>query len=721
MRLFLLALLAFGITFSHAQKVTTYAGKNKTSGTTSNGDNSTNVRFNMPWGMTYDKQGNLWVTNEGSHAIFMLRASDSKFYVRAGKQGSSGYVNASGINAQFSQPKGIAVGDKIYIADAGNHTIRQMDTFKALGTIQAVTLLAGKNGSSGHKDATGAAAEFNKPTDVAVDSKGNIYVADQGNHVIRKITTAGVVTTYAGQVGSSGSANGDKDSKAKFNLPTGLFIDASDNIYVADRNNYKIRKIDASTGSVSTVYNTANFQTPEQVFVASNGTIIASGSCQIQAFLGTDTLFLGNHPRNCGFKNASDTFALLDDARGILPLLGSTNDLIFLDRDNHVIRKIEVDPCDVIKASITAGGATRFCEGGSVSLSSNPLYSNNWTWGTNNSSKSRSITATESGYYKLEISVSLQGNTCTDTTGIYVTVDDNPTPSINVTGDLTFCPGGEVDLEADQAYNKYKWTTTETTRAIKVNTAQTVGLEVTDANGCKGSATDVVTAVHATTDPSITASGAAEFCEGGSVDLEASSGFSSYKWSENSTTAKITVNKTGAYTVTATDNNGCETTSATFDVTVNPLPAQPSIASVSDSVFTTAVAAEYIWYYEGTEVARTTEAYHIADKNGFYTVEVVDANGCSNTSRNEDVVIISVNKVAAERGVVYPNPSTGIFNLPNRWIGSNYSVMDLTGRTVNSGVLNQATLKLQDLSEGTYLLRTNGEGSSQTTRLIIKR
>lgn len=719
MRLLLLCLLAFSSTLSFSQTVSTWAGKAKTSGTTSNGSGSGAVRFNEPWGMTYDRQGNLWVTNAGSHAVFMMRQSDSKFYVRAGKQNSSGYVNSSGINAQFSQPMGISIGAKIYIADAGNHCIRQMDTFKALGTIQAVSLLAGKNGSSGHKDGTGSAAEFDTPTDVAVDSKGNIYVADQGNHVIRKITVAGVVTTYAGQVGSSGSANGDKDSKAKFNWPTGLFIDANDNVYVADKNNYKIRKIDASTGSVSTVYTTANFQTPEQVYVAPNGTIVASGGCQIQAFLGTDTLFLGNHPRNCGFKNDKDTNALLDDARGILPL--STTDFIFLDRDNHIIRKIAVDPCDVVKASITAGGATRFCEGGSVTLSSSPLVTNKWTWGSSGSSTGSSVKADENGYYKLEISAVISGSTCSDTTGIFITVDDNPTPSISVTGNLTFCPGGEVDLEADQAYNKYAWTTSESTKAIKVQTAGTFGLEVTDGNGCVGKATDVTTSIHSTTDPTITANGAAEFCDGGSVELEASAGFSSYKWSESSTGSKVTVTQGGSYTVTATDNNGCETTSMGFDVTVNPLPAKPSIASDNDSVYTTATATEYIWYYEGSEESRTTVAYIIADKDGNYSVEVVDDKGCSNTSDMENVTIIGIKGSTANNTVVYPNPSSGIFNIPTNWIGSQYSVIDLTGRKVAFGTLNSAQLNLKELTEGTYLIRANADNGQQTTRLIIKK
>ena len=717
-KLLLSLMLLCSVSFTFAQKVTTYAGKNKTSGTTSNGAGTGAVRFNQPWGMAYDRQGNLWVTNEGSHAIFMLRATDNKFYVRAGKQGQRGYNDAGGINAQFDQPKGIAIGlDKIYVADPGNHCIRQMDTFKALGTLQNVSLLAGKKGKSGHNDATGSSAEFDTPTDVAVDSKGNIYVADQGNHCIRKVTTGGVVTTFAGQAGSSGSANGDKDTKAKFNWPTGLFIDASDNIYVADKNNSRIRKIDAKSGSVSTVYITAQSQTPEQVYVI-NGTIISSGSCQIQAYDGKDTMFVGNHPRNCGFKNDEDTNALLDDARAILPV--SNTEFIFADRDNHVIRKIEIDVCDAFSAAITAGGATKFCDGGDVTLSSNPLYSNTWTWKTGSSTKS-SITATTKGYYTLESTVMIGGETCTDSTGVYVNVFDNPTPTITTTGNLTFCPGDSVKLSADQQYKTHKWSVSTTNdQDIYVKTATTVDLDVVDANGCEGSATPVITLHHNVIDPVVTAKGATEFCDGGSVDLESSGGFSSYDWSNGGTGQTITANKDGDYTVTATDINGCKTSSNGVKVTVYPLPAKPDLNSMSDSLYTNATATEYIWYYEGSEVSRTTVAYYIVTQDGKYEVEVVDGNGCMNKSDIEDVKIIGLDKPSTDIGKIYPNPSTGVFHIPANMQRNTFTVLDLTGKTVKRGTLHQS-LDLSDLNNGTYLIRISNAEEFHTSRLIINR
>src|SRR5207302_11263104 len=116
------------------------------------------------------------------------------------------------------------------------------------GTNWVVTTLAGLAGSSGTNDGTGSAARFNNPYGVGVDSVGNVYVADSGNDTIRKVTPAGVVTTLAGSAGNPGSANG-VGSNARFNSPFGVAVDTAGNVYVADTAN-TIRKV-TSAGVVT--------------------------------------------------------------------------------------------------------------------------------------------------------------------------------------------------------------------------------------------------------------------------------------------------------------------------------------------------------------------------------------------------------------------------------------------------------------------------------------
>jgi streptogramin lyase len=133
----------------------------------------------------------------------------------------------------------------VYVADTYNYTIRKITS------AGVVTTFAGTAGVTGSANGTGAAASFSTPYDVAVDSSGNVYVADIGDNTIRKITPAGVVTTLAGTAGVTGSADGT-GAAASFFLPTGVSVDGSGNVYVADSDNSAIRKI-TPAGLVSTV------------------------------------------------------------------------------------------------------------------------------------------------------------------------------------------------------------------------------------------------------------------------------------------------------------------------------------------------------------------------------------------------------------------------------------------------------------------------------------
>lgn len=167
----------------------------------------------------------------------------------AGLAGSSGSADSAGNLARFFHPLGIATdnaGD-LYVADTDNDTIR-----KIVAGTGAVTTLAGLAGSSGSADGTGSGARFFNPSDVAVDTAGNIYVADTLNCTLRKVTPAGVVSTLAGVAGRSGSADG-AGSNARFQGPEGLAIDSAGNLFVADTNNHTIRMVVPSTGVVATL------------------------------------------------------------------------------------------------------------------------------------------------------------------------------------------------------------------------------------------------------------------------------------------------------------------------------------------------------------------------------------------------------------------------------------------------------------------------------------
>jgi len=207
------------------------------------------ARFYFPSGVAVDNAGNVYVADRDNHTIRNVTAA-GVVTTLAGTAGS-GSADGTGATARFFQPAGVAVDSagNLYVADSGNSTIRKVTT------AEVVTTLAGTANLVGSVDGTGAAARFYQPAGVAVDNTGNVYVADSGNSTIRKVTAAGVVTTLAGTAGMHRSADGT-GAAARFNYTTGVAVDSAGNVYVAESYNHTIRKVTAA-GVVTTLAGTA--------------------------------------------------------------------------------------------------------------------------------------------------------------------------------------------------------------------------------------------------------------------------------------------------------------------------------------------------------------------------------------------------------------------------------------------------------------------------------
>jgi hypothetical protein len=222
--------------------VTTLAGSAGVSGAT-DGTGSA-ARFNGPFGVTLDAAGNVFVADYGNHTIRKV-TSAGVVTTLAGSAGVSGSTDAAGSAARFNFPTDITadVHGNLFVAELLNHTIRKVTS------AGVVTTLAGSAGLSGTTDATGSAARFNFPYSVSVDTAGNVFVAET-SHLIRKVTSAGVVTTLAGSPGQSGSTDGT-GSAARFSTPSGVSVDTTGNVFVADYGSNTIRKV-TSAGVVTT-------------------------------------------------------------------------------------------------------------------------------------------------------------------------------------------------------------------------------------------------------------------------------------------------------------------------------------------------------------------------------------------------------------------------------------------------------------------------------------
>ncbi|WP_158590442.1 NHL repeat-containing protein [Noviherbaspirillum cavernae] len=204
------------------------------------------ARFGAPHGIASDGAGNLFITDTASHTIRKIDTA-GRVSTFAGTAGVSGRADGQGVAASFSSPNGIALdaGGNLYVADTDNHLVRKIT---AAGS---VTTLAGSAGTAGSADGIGTAALFSSPQGIAVDGAGNVYVADTNNHAIRKIAPNGVVTTLAGIGGSAGFADG-AGAAARFDYPQSIALDAAGNLFVADTVNEAVRKV-TSAGAVTTV------------------------------------------------------------------------------------------------------------------------------------------------------------------------------------------------------------------------------------------------------------------------------------------------------------------------------------------------------------------------------------------------------------------------------------------------------------------------------------
>ena len=206
--------------------------------------------FNTPYGIAADAAGNVYIADSANSIIRKITPA-GVVSTLAGSRGVFLSADGTGSAASFNNPVGVAVDatGNVYVADTFNNTIRRVTQ------AGVVTTLAGTAGVRGSADGTGAAASFNNPVGIPVDGTGDLYVADELNQTIRKVTAAGVVTTVAGSAGLIGATNGTGPA-ARFSDPVEVTIDGSGNLYVSDQSNDTIRKITAA-GVVTTLAGTA--------------------------------------------------------------------------------------------------------------------------------------------------------------------------------------------------------------------------------------------------------------------------------------------------------------------------------------------------------------------------------------------------------------------------------------------------------------------------------
>lgn len=354
------------------------------------GSPSDPVRFDSPSGVAVIGTSR-YVADRENHVIRKVDASGNVTTL-AGRFGAPGSSNGTGTAARFRSPTGLAAaGTILYVTDTGNHTIRRIVT-----TSGEVTNVAGLAGTAGTADGTGILARFSSPTGIATDGGSILYVADTGNHTLRKVTASGTVGTIAGDAGISGSDDGT-GADARFSSPEGVTLLGTSLLYVSDTGNHTLRKVvlTASFGTVTTLAGSAG--TPGAVDASgslarfsSPAGIVTDGALLIVCDAGNHTLrrvtqagdvaTLAGTAGSSGSADGTGADARFFDPAGIAT--GGGGIFALADRGNHLLRQVTLagDVSTLAGAAPRTGttdgvgSAARFSGPGGIALLGDDRY-----------------------------------------------------------------------------------------------------------------------------------------------------------------------------------------------------------------------------------------------------------------------------------------------------------------------------------------------------------
>ncbi|GAB3690750.1 hypothetical protein GCM10027592_08230 [Spirosoma flavus] len=331
--------------------ITTVAG-NGSQGFSGDGGPATAASFSYPTDVVADSLGNLYIADPNNQRIRKVNTSGIITTVAGTGSPNFGGDGGPATAATMAYPSGVAV-DKLgnlFIADQGNNRIRKVNTLGIISTVAG-------NGTLGFGGDGGSApnADLYYPIDVVFDKAGNLYIADQGNNRIRKVSTSGVITTVAGNGTFGFGGDGGNAINANLANPTGVAVDGSGNLYIADQKNHRIRKVTTS-GIISTVAGNgtlgfsgdgglainASMDNPNGVAVNASGSlfIIDNGNQRIRKVTpaGSITTVAGNGSAGFSGDGGPATAASLNNPSGIA--IDTGNNLFIADRYNHRIRKV---------------------------------------------------------------------------------------------------------------------------------------------------------------------------------------------------------------------------------------------------------------------------------------------------------------------------------------------------------------------------------------------
>lgn len=697
----LLALLLWlSTSMVKGQNVYTVAGSPGSSGST-NGNGGAAL-FNNPYGIASDPQGNIYVTSRFGHTIRKIDlAGNVTTFAGSGLPGAS---DGNGTSATFNEPWGIACDSSgnLYIADAKNYKIRKISPQGTVTTVAGI-------GTFGVTNGIAALAQFGFPAGIAVTPDGAIiYVSDRMTSTIRKIEN-GVVTTFAGSVYNPGSSDGQGLS-AKFDHPNGLTLDAAGNILVADEFNNKIRKI--TTGGFVTTFagsgafgsadgpaSSASFNYPWGVCVLTNGDVLVGDSNNFtvrKISNGNVSIYAGQ----TGVPGMSNGPALQSTFNGVSALcVNRFNNHVYLcDPYSHLVRKV----APLMLSIVTSGGGS-YCFGSAINIQVGPsglsgykLYVNG-VFAGNSSNGTFNLNNLPVGQHVLTATATAGNGSNLFSDPINISITQGLAVAINVAGNNTICDGDSVTLSSSISGN-YQWSNGATTPSITVSSGGSYVLTVTNTQGCSGtSAAQQITTLQPPA-ASVSSISQTTNCPGDTIVLTAGAA-PQYLWSNGDTTQSIEVTAAGSYSVVVTNAAGCSAMS--LPMPVNYHPTSYSIVNPSGNIVipqgsqTTLTAGNGLAYSWSTGSSSQSIQVSIA---GSYTVTITDINGCVSIPATVNLSYLSTSNMVSVSGLTSFCKGDSVvlsssFNSNNQWYRDGAAIIGATSNTYTAKI------------SGTYKLR----------------
>ncbi len=377
-----------------------------------------------------------------------------------------------------------------------------------------------------------------------------------------------------------------------------------------------------------------------------------------------------------------------------------------------------IPPTPVIS---TSNGATTFCASANVYLTTVGGYSYQWQKSSVDivGATAQNYYPTSSGSYKVIIT---DNHGCSKTSAAFsITLLSNPVPVIS--GPSVICTGSTITLSCG-TFSSYLWSTGATTASINPGLAGNYTVTVTDANGCIGTSAAKTETVVPLPTPVITASGPIQFCDGGSVTLDAGAGYTTYSWSNSKSTQTNNITASGTFTVTVTNSNGCSGTSApvTVDEWIPPTPVVtivgPATFCVNNSTtYLTTLSGPYTyqWIKGSTDQAGATNQNYTPTATASYKVKITDIHSCSKTSSTVSITANSAPTAsinisgsaticAGQTKTINANTGTG---LTYQWKRDGNNISGATAASYVAGLAGNYTCVV-----------TNSNGCSTTSNTI---